>query len=230
MPGTNTLLSGPSGVGKTTTAIFCIRAALERGEKATYFLFDEGLKTLLVRSRALGMDLAPFIERGSLDIQQIDPAELSPGEFTSRARVAVEERGSSVVCIDSLNAYLQAMPGEQYLLLQMHELLNYLNQSGVTTMLILGQHGLVGDTRSEVDLSYLSDTILLFRFFEAKAEIRTAISVVKSRTNSHERSIREFQLGPRGLEVGEALRDFEGVLSGMPSYKGDTALLTPVQE
>lgn len=225
MPGTNTLLSGPSGVGKTTTAIFCIRAALERGEKATYFLFDEGIKTLLIRSRALGMDLGRYIERGVLDIQQIDPAELSPGEFTSRARVAVEQKGSSFVCIDSLNAYLQAMPGEQFLLLQMHEMLNYLNQSGVTTMLILGQHGLVGDMRSDIDLSYLSDTILLFRFFEAKAQVRTAISVVKSRTSSHERSIREFTLGPGGLEVGEALRDFEGVLSGLPSYKGDTALL-----
>ena len=226
MPGTNTLLSGPSGVGKTTTAMFCIRAALDRGDKATYFLFDEGIKTLLVRSSALGMDLAPYIESGKLDIQQIDPAELSPGEFTSRARVAVEEGGSSYVCIDSLNAYLQAMPGEQFLLLQMHELLNYLNQSGITTMLVLGQHGLVGDMRSDVDLSYLSDTILLFRFFEAKAEVRTAISVVKSRTSSHERSIREFKLSARGLEVGEALRDFEGVLSGLPSYKGDTTLLS----
>lgn len=230
MPGTNTLLNGPSGVGKTTTAMLCIRAALDRGAKATYFLFDEGLKTLLVRSKALGMDLAPYIKSGSLDIQQIDPAELSPGEFTSRARAAIENNGSTVVCIDSLNAYLQAMPGERYLLLQMHELLNYLNQSGVTTMVILGQHGLVGDMRSDLDLSYLSDTILLFRFFEAKAEIRTAISVVKSRTNFHERSIREFQLGPRGLQVGEALRDFEGVLSGMPSYKGDTALLPPTQK
>jgi circadian clock protein KaiC len=225
MPGTNTLLSGPSGVGKTTTAIFCIRAALDRGEKATYFLFDEGIKTLLIRSKALGMDLARYIDRGVLDIQQIDPAELSPGEFTSRARVAVENNGSSFVCIDSLNAYLQAMPGEQFLLLQMHEMLNYFNQSGVTTMLILGQHGLVGDMRSDIDLSYLSDTILLFRFFEAKAEVRTAISVVKSRTSSHERSIREFTLGPGGLVVGEALRDFEGVLSGLPSYRGETPLL-----
>ena len=225
-PGTNTLLSGPSGVGKTTTAMFCILSALNRGEKATYFLFDEGIKTLLVRSKALGMDLGPYIEQGKLDIQQIDPAELSPGEFTSRAQVAVEKRGSTHICIDSLNAYLQAMPGEQFLLLQMHELLNYLNQSGVTTMLILGQHGLLGDMRSDIDLSYLSDTILLFRFFEAKAEVRTAISVVKSRTSSHERSIREFKLSALGLEVGEALRDFEGVLSGLPSYKGDSALLT----
>ena len=128
------------------------------------------------------------------------------------------------MCIDSLNAYLQSMPGEQFLLLQMHELLSYLNQSGVTTLLILGQHGMVGDMRSDVDLSYLSDTILLFRFFEAKGEVRTAISAVKSRTSAHERSIREFKLGPNGIQVGEALRDFEGVLSGLPSYKGDVAL------
>lgn len=225
VPGTNTLLIGPSGVGKTTTAVFCILTALKRGAKATYFLFDEGIKTLLLRSKALGMDLGPYLDKGLLDIQQIDPAELSPGEFTSRARVAIEKNGSSFVCIDSLNAYLQAMPGEQFLLLQMHELLNYLNQSGVTTLLVLGQHGLVGDMRSDVDLSYLSDTILLFRFFEAQAEVRTAISVVKSRTSSHERAIREFKLGEGGLAVGEALRDFEGVLSGLPSYKGDTVLL-----
>lgn len=224
--GTNTLLSGPSGVGKTTTAVGCILTALKRGEKATYFLFDEGLTTLMSRSAALGMDLRPFIERGDLDIQQIDPAELSPGEFTSRARAAVEESGATFVCIDSLNAYLQSMPGEQYLLLQMHELLSYLNQSGVTTMLILGQHGMVGDMRSDVDLSYLSDTILLFRFFEAKGEVRTAISAVKSRTSAHERSIREFKLGPHGLQVGEALSDFEGVLTGLPSYKGEVSLLT----
>ena len=119
------------------------------------------------------------------------------------------------------------MPGEQYLLLQMHELLNYLNQSGITTMLILGQHGLVGDMRTDIDLSYLSDTILLFRFFEAKATVRSAISVVKSRTSCHERSIREFKLSEGGLEVGEPLRDFDGVLSGLPSYKGDIPLLAP---
>ncbi|MGA7804414.1 ATPase domain-containing protein [Bradyrhizobium sp.] len=224
-PGTNTLLSGPSGVGKTTTAMACIFAALSRDAKATYFLFDEGISTLLLRSKALGMDLSPFIDRGQLDIQQIDPAELSPGEFASRARMSVEQHGSSYVGIDSLNAYLQAMPGEQYLLLQMHELLSYLNQSGITTLLVLGQHGMIGGMRSDIDLSYLSDAILLFRFFEAQGEVRTAISAIKSRTSAHERSIREFKLTARGLEVGPALRDFEGVLTGLPSYKGGTALL-----
>ena len=225
VPGTNTLLSGPSGVGKTTTAVRCMLAALERGERATYYVFDEGLATLLTRSAALGMDVRPHIQSGSLKIQQVDPAELSPGEFANAARSAVEQHGSTFLVIDSLNAYLQAMPGEQYLILQMHELLSYLNQQGITTMLILGQHGILGDVRSEVDLSYLSDIVLLFRFFEAKGELRSALAVIKSRAGPHERSIREFKLGPEGLQVGEALRDFEGLLTGLPSYKGQVPLL-----
>jgi circadian clock protein KaiC len=223
-PGTNTLLSGPSGVGKTTTAVRCMLAALERGERATYYLFDEGLGTLLSRSTTLGMDLTAHIDSGALTIHQIDPAELSPGEFSSKVRTAVED-GSTFLVVDSLNAYLQSMPGEQYLLLQMHELLNYLNQQGITTLLILGQHGLVGDMRSDIDLSYLSDAILLFRFFEAGGEVRTALSALKSRTAEHERTIREFRLGSTGLQVGEALNDFEGVLGGLPSYKGAAPML-----
>jgi circadian clock protein KaiC len=170
------------------------------------------------------MDVRPHIERGQLDIQQIDPAELSPGEFASRVKTAVEG-GSTFLIVDSLNAYLQSMPGEQYLLLQMHELLSYLNQQGITTVIILGQHGLVGDMRSDIDLSYLSDTILMFRFFEAKGEVRSAISAVKSRTSAHERTIREFRLSAKGLQVGDALRDFEGVLTGLPSYKGTVDLI-----
>jgi circadian clock protein KaiC len=223
--GTNTLLNGPSGVGKTTTAVRCLLSALERGESASYYLFDEGLATLLSRSAALGMDLRPHLHTGRLNIVPIDPAQLSPGQFASNMKAAVEEQGATFIVVDSLNAYLHAMPGEQYLLLQMHELLSYLNQQGVTTMLVLGQHGLVGDMRSDVDLSYLSDAILLFRFFEAQGSVRTALSAVKSRTSAHERTIREFTLGPGGLCVGEALRDFTGVLSGLPSYAGDTALL-----
>ena len=168
VPGTNTLLIGPSGVGKTTMGVRCMLAALEREEVATYFLFDEGLATLLARATALGMDLTQHIDTGRLTILQIDPAELSPGEFASKVRFAVEERGATFVVIDSLNAYLHAMPGEEFLILQMHELLSYLNQQGVTTLLILGQHGIVGEVRTDVDLSYLSDAVLLFRFFEAQ--------------------------------------------------------------
>ena len=225
VPGANLLLCGPSGVGKTTTAIRCMLAALERGERATYFLFDEGLETLLSRSAVFGMDLRPYIRSGQLSLQQVDPAELSPGEFAARVRHAAETHKAGIVVVDSLNAYLHSMPGERFLLLQMHELLTYLGQQGVKTLLILGQHGLVGDMRNDIDLSYLSDNILLFRYFEAQGEIRSAISVVKSRTSAHERSIRELKLGAGGLRVGAALTDFEGVLGGLPAYRGSISML-----
>ena len=224
-PGTNTLLMGPSGAGKTTTAIRCILTALERGQKAAYYLFDEGLATLTLRCAALGMDIRPYIESGQLTLLQIDPAELSPGEFAANVRKSVEEIGAQFVAIDSLYAYLQAMPGEKYLLLQMHELLTFLNQQGILTILILGQHGVVGDMRSDVDLSYLSDTIMLFRFFESKGQVLKALSVVKSRTSAHEQTIREFRLTSNGIEVGHPLTDFEGVLSGVPSYRGNIPML-----
>jgi circadian clock protein KaiC len=221
--GSNTLFSGPSGVGKTTTAIGCVRAALLRGERAAYYLFDEGLGTLLLRSKALGMDIAPFLQDGRLRIHPLDPAEVSPGEFANMVRSAVEVDGARTVVIDSLNAYLQAMSGDKHLLLQMHELLTYLNQRGVVTIMILAQHGVLGDVRSDVDLSYLSDGILLFRFFEARGSLLKAVSVVKSRTTDHER---EFRLGSNGIQVGEALTDFEGVLTGVASYKGSFPLLS----
>ncbi len=223
--GSNALFSGPSGVGKTTTAIACVRAALQRGEKAVYYLFDEGLGTLLIRSRALGLDIDPFLKTGQLQIKTLDPAEVSPGEFANMVRTAVESGGAQTVVIDSLNAYLQAMPGDKHLLLQMHELLTYLNQQGVVTILILAQHGVMGEIRSDVDLSYLSDGILMFRFFEARGSLLKAVSVVKSRTSQHELTIREFRLGKGGVQVGEALGDFEGVMSGVASYKGRTPLL-----
>lgn len=225
-PGANTLLMGPSGVGKTSTAVRCGLTALQRGEKAAYYLFDEGIATLLARADALGMDLAPHIESGQLQVKQIDPAELSPGEFASWVRKAVEEDDVTFLVIDSLNAFLQAMPGEKYLLLQMHELLSYLNQQGVITMLVLGQHGIIGDVRADVDLSYLSDTIVLFRYFEARGNVLKAVSVAKSRVSPHEPSIREFRLGPNGIEAGAPLADFEGVLTGLPAYRGATPLLS----
>ncbi len=225
-PGTNTLLNGPSGVGKTTTAVRAGLTAIERGEKAAYYLFDEGITTMLARARAMGMHLEPHIDSGALQIFQIDPAELSPGEFASWIRRAVEKDGVRFIAIDSLNAFLQAMPGEKYLLLQMHEMLSYLNQQGVVTMLVLGQHGIVGDVRSEIDLSYLSDTIVLFRYFEARGNVLKAISVAKSRTTEHQGSIREFRLTNTGVEIGKPLKDFEGVLTGLPNYRGETALLS----
>jgi len=223
--GSNTLFTGPSGVGKTTTAIACTRAALQRGEKAVYYLFDEGLATLLIRSKALGLAIEPFLASGQLQIQTLDPAEVSPGQFANMVRTAVED-GAGTVVIDSLNAYLQAMSGDKHLLLQMHELLTYLNQRGIVTLLILAQHGIVGDVHGDVDLSYLSDGILLFRFFEARGQLLKAISVVKSRTSDHELTIREFRLGTSGVQVGEALTDFEGVMSGVAAYRGKLPLLS----
>ncbi|SAL83048.1 Circadian clock protein kinase KaiC [Caballeronia terrestris] len=227
VPGTNALLIGPSGVGKTTTVVSCLLAALERGEPCVYYLFDETLNTLLLRCAKLGMHLGPHIESGLLTLRQVDPAEISPGEFASDVRNRVEHGGAQYVAIDSLNAFLQAMPGERYLLLQMHELLGYLNQRGVVTVLVLGQHGIIGEIQSDIDISYLSDVVLLFRYFERQGEVLTAVTALKSRANAHERSIRQFRLSDAGLDVGEALRDFEGILSGLPAYKGGTAMLAP---
>jgi circadian clock protein KaiC len=226
VPGSNTLLLGPSGIGKTTTAVRCMVTALERGERAHYFLFDEGLGTLLARSHALGLDLAPHLESGRLTVQQIDPAAMSPGEFAHGVLNSVQQRGTSFIVIDSLNAYMLAMPGQAFLLLHMHELLNFLNQQGVMTMLIVGQHGLVGEMRSDIDLSYLSDSVLYYRFFEADGEVRSAISAVKSRTGENQRCIREFQLTSRhGLRIGAALQGFEGVLTGIAAYRGTTPMM-----
>jgi circadian clock protein KaiC len=221
--GSSTLFSGPSGVGKTTTALACVRAALDRGERAAFYLFDEGLGTLLTRSRALGLDVDSFLD-GRLKIYPLDPTQVSPGEFADMVRGAVEA-GVQTVVIDSLNAYLQAMSGDKHLILQMHGLLSYLTQQGVVTLLVLAQHGVLGDVRTDVDLSYLSDSIVLFRFFEAHGSLLKAVSVVKSRTSEHELTIREFRLGKQGIEVGPALVDFEGVLTGVASYRGALPLL-----
>ncbi|WP_174273381.1 ATPase domain-containing protein [Sphingomonas bacterium] len=221
VPGTATLLIGPAGVGKTTMAVQCMVAALKRGDKAAYFLFDERLPTLLKRSASLDMDLQPYIDSGQLKIRAIDPAEMSPGEFANAVRAAVKEDGARAIVIDSLNAYLQSMPNEQFLVLQMHEMLTYLGQEGVVSLLILGLHGVMGDIRQDVDLSYLSDTVVQLRYFEAHGEVRQAISVIKTRTSRHERTIREFQISRDGLEVGEPLREFQGVLTGVPTFSGE---------
>jgi len=224
--GTNTLMVGPSGIGKTTLSVRCLLAALERGEKASFYLFDEGLGTFFARSASLGMDLRPYADSGQLHISHIDPAELSPGEFAQMLRDAVELHEVRFIVIDSLNAYLQAMPGEQYLTLQMHELLSYLNQQGVTTVLVLGQHGLIGEVRTDVDLSYLSDTTVLMRFFESNGRLRRALTVIKSRTATHALTIHELQLSADGIRIGEPLEGFEGVLTGLPSYRGSTEMMS----
>ena len=223
--GTNTLIAGPSGIGKTSMAVRCMLAALERGENAAFYLFDEGLGTFHILSAAFGMDLRPYVDNGQLHIHHIDPAELSPGEFAQKLRDSVEISKVTFLVIDSLNAYLQAMPGEQYLILQMHELLSYLNQKGVTTAMILGQHGLIGEVRSDIDLSYLSDATILLRFFESNGRLRRAVTVMKNRTAEHALTIHELQLNGSGLEIGEPLLGFEGVLSGLPTYRGSTPMM-----
>lgn len=230
VPGTSTLIVGPAGIGKTTVSIRCVLTALDRGERAALYLFDEGLNTLFARSASLGMDLQPYIRNGKLTIHHIDPAELAPGEFAHMLRDAVEKQGVTFVIIDSLNAYLQAMPGEKFLTLQMHELLSYLNQQGITTLLVLGQHGLIGETHSDVDLSYLSDATVLMRFFEAGGRLRRAVTVIKSRTNDHAQTIHELRLSGEGIEIGEPLEGFEGVLTGLPTYRGATPMLQTMDE
>jgi circadian clock protein KaiC len=185
------------------------------------FAFDEGLGTLYSRSSALGIPLEQFVEQGLLTIQQIDPAEMSPGEFAHRVRDAVEQHDVRMVLIDSLNGYLNAMPDERFLVLQMHELLSYLNQLGVLTVMVLAQHGMVGRMETPVDLSYLSDAVIMLRYFEANGRVRRALSVVKKRSGVHEDAIREFQLTSEGLKVGPPLSQFSGVLSGTPTFVGD---------
>jgi circadian clock protein KaiC len=224
-PGSNLLFAGPAGVGKSTTAVSCAVAAMCRGEKVAYYLFDEGIHTLRQRSQALGLDLQPFIASGHLLLRSFDPAEVSPGQFAQAVRDAVEGDGTRMVVIDSLNSYMQAMPGGQYLLLQMHELLAYLNQQGVITLIILSLHGTVGAVRSDIDLSYLSDAMVYYRYFEARGSLLKAIAVIKSRTLAHESTIREFRLGSQGIEVGEPLTDFHGILAGSAHYSGPRALL-----
>lgn len=224
--GTSTLVLGPAGVGKSTLSLLYVLAAAGRGEHATVFSFDEGVGTTFARSEALGMDLRAHADAGLIDVQQIDPAMLSPGEFMSRVREAAERRRSRLIVIDSLNGYLNAMPGEKYLVIQMHELLTYLAQQGVLTLVVMAQHGLVGhEHASPVDVSYLADVVLLLRYFEHAGRVRKAISVVKNRSGRHEDAIREFQIGPVGVRVGDPLAEFQGVLGGTPFYTGQVGPL-----
>ncbi len=227
--GSNTLLIGPSGAGKTSTSTAAVLATLERGERAAFFLFDELLPSMLTRSANLGMDLRPAIESGGLLVRQIDPAQMSPGEFAILVRDAVERDGVKTVVIDSLDAYMHSMPGDQYLMLQMHELLAYLGMHNIVTLMILGQHGQFGDARASVDLSYLANSVVLLRFFELGGMVRKAISVLKTRTLAHEPTVREFTLGPKGVRVGPPLRGFRNVLSGVPTWVGTEAELLPMR-
>ncbi len=219
--GTSTLFIGPAGCGKSTVALQYAISAARRGDKAMIFTFDEAFATLTDRARGLGMDTASCLAAGTLEIQQVDPAELAPGEFVHRVRRLVEEQNLRVLVVDSMNGFLNAMPHEQFLAMQLHELLAYLAQQGVATILTLAQHGFIGNMQTPVDVSYLADTVLLFRYFEFKGEIRQAISVVKKRSGRHERAIRELRFGQGSIAVGEPLTNFKGVLTGVPNYIGE---------
>jgi circadian clock protein KaiC len=216
--GTSTLLIGPAGCGKTTLAMRWLTTAADRGENAVAFIFEETVNTLLGRAAGLGMKLDPHLSSGRMKIEHLDPAEVSPGEFVNMVRRAVEKDGARAVLIDSLNGFLQAMPGEQFLALHLHELLTYLNNRGILTLLVLAQMGLVGSAmQTPIDVSYLADNILVLRYFEARGEVRQAISMMKKRSGGHERSIRELRLGPDTIRVGEPLSNFQGILSGSPT-------------
>jgi circadian clock protein KaiC len=219
--GTSTLLMGPAGCGKSTIALRYAVSAAQRGDKAAIFTFDESLSTLLTRAKGLNMDPTPFLDNGSLTIQQIDPAELSPGEFIARIRHLVEHENLCVLVIDSMNGFLNAMPHEQFLAMQLHELFSYLGQQGVASLVTLAQHGFVGVTQASVDVSYLADSVLLFRYFERAGSVYQALSVVKKRSGCHERTIRELIFQNGTISVGPKLSNFQGVLTGNPTFVGD---------
>ena len=219
--GTSTLMLGPAGSGKSTLATQFAAAGAARGERTAAFIFDELRETFMGRAAGVGIEMTKFVKKNLITIQQVDPAELSPGEFAAAVRRAVDVDGARIIIIDSLNGYLNAMPEERFLSVQMHELLTYLNQQGVITMLVMAQHGFLGSHMiTPVDVSYLADTVLMLRYFEAGGAIHRALSVVKKRTGRHEASIRELQIRTDGLRVGEPLSQFRGILTGVPVYEG----------
>ena len=208
----------PPGTGKSTVAVQFALAAARRGERAALFIFDESITTLCTRCASMNMDLRPYIESGLINIKQVDPGELSPGELVHSIRVAVLEQQAQVIVIDSLNGYLNAMPDERFLIVQLHELLTFLGQAGVATLLVGAQHGLIGShMHAPVDASYLADAVVLLRYFEHAGEVRQAISVMKKRGGAHERSIRAFSMDRDGLHVGGPLRELRGILTGVPT-------------
>ncbi|ROM70325.1 circadian clock protein KaiC [Pseudomonas brassicacearum] len=219
--GSSTLILGPAGTGKSLISMVFAAAAVQRGEKAALFIFDEELGLLFARMKNMGIDLEALKNTGNLLIEQVDAAELSPGEFSHRVRRCVDEGDIKTVVIDSINGYQAAMPEENALVLHVHELLLYLNRRGAATFMTVAQHGLVGDMQAPVDITYLADTVVLLRYFEALGKVRRAISVIKKRTGNHESTIREYRISGHGLTIGAPLEAFQGVLRGVPTYLGE---------
>ncbi|MCD5994485.1 AAA family ATPase [Pseudomonas sp. CDFA 602] len=220
--GSSTLILGPAGTGKSLISLVFAAQAVARGERVGLFIFDEELGLLFERMRKIGIDLRELQKTGNLIIEQIDAAEMSPGEFSHRVRRAVDKKQIKTVVIDSINGYQASMPEESALVLHMHELLLYLNRQGASTFMTVAQHGLVGDMRSPVDITYLADSVILLRYFEALGQVRRAISIIKKRTGSHESTIREYRIGSGGLKIGAPLEAFQGVLRGVPTYLGES--------
>jgi circadian clock protein KaiC len=218
--GTSTMVLGPAGVGKSTLVMMYIIAAAERGERSAIYLFDEGIPTLYARTRSLGLDLKRYVEEGLIALRQIKLAELTPGELSHMISEEVEERKTRIVVIDSVNGYLMASPQERFVTMQFHELLGYLNRNGVLSIMVVGQYGLVGTMQTPIDMSYLADTVMMMRYFEADGTVRQAISVLKKRGGKHERTIREYRIAEGGLQLGDPLNEFQGVLTGVPIFKG----------
>ena len=228
--GSSTLVLGPAGTGKSLIVMTFVMAAIARGEKAALFIFDEELGLLFDRMKVMGIDLQAHRDKGNIILQQIDAAELSPGEFAHRVRSTVDKQKIKTVVIDSLNGYQAAMPEENSLILHMHELLQFLNRQGAATFMTVAQHGLVGDMQTPVDVTYLADSVILLRYFEATGRVRRAVSVIKKRIGMHETTIREFSISNSGLTMGEPLAAFQGVLRGVPNYSGDQQTLMDRKE
>jgi circadian clock protein KaiC len=228
--GTSTLITGPAGSGKSSLSGAYLLAAARRGQRGKAYIFEETRQMFLDRMAGIGMDLTEYVNSGLIAIQQVDPAELSPGEFTHHLREDVELNHVELLVVDSLQGYLNAMPNERFLLIQLHEVLGYLAESGVLTIMVAAQHGMIGPMQSTVDISYLADTVLLLRFFESGGALKKAISVIKHRLKDHEKTIREFEVTSHGLRFGPVLRDFRGVLTGVPEYLGETDSLLDAEQ
>jgi circadian clock protein KaiC len=218
--GSSTLILGPAGTGKSLLILHYIAAAVARGERAALFVFDEELGLLITRAKQMGIDIEAMRAANKLFIQQMDAAELSPGEFIHRVRACVDRENIQTVAIDSLNGYQAAMPEEQFLVLHLHELLQYLNRKGAATFLTVAQHGMIGEMTQTIDVTYVADNVIMLRYFEALGRVRRAMSVVKKRTGPHEDTIREFRIDNKGITLGQPLEEFQGVLRGVPTYVG----------
>jgi circadian clock protein KaiC len=218
--GSSTLILGPAGTGKSLLILHYIAAAVARGERAALFVFDEELGLLITRAKQMGIDIEAMRAANKLFIQQMDAAELSPGEFIHRVRTCVDRENIQTVAIDSLNGYQAAMPEEQFLVLHLHELLQYLNRKGAATFLTVAQHGMIGEMTQTIDVTYVADNVIMLRYFEALGRVRRAMSVVKKRTGPHEDTIREFRIDNKGITLGQPLEEFQGVLRGVPTYVG----------